>query len=115
MKIPMIMDLVALGKYKLFSFHQLRGVQNELITMLDFDLMVLTPWHFIEQMFATGVIVSRDQKIQIEKDISEKTMVKVRAYASFLCDIITEQYDIVAKYAPSKIAHACLYYARKCC
>ena len=83
--------------------------------MLDFDLMVLTPWHFIEQMFATGVIVSRDQKIQRDNDITEKTMVKVRAYASFFCDIITEQYDIVAKYSPSKVAHACLYYARKCC
>lgn len=46
MKIPLIMDLQAASKYKL-SYDQLKGVQSELLTLLDFDLMALTPYHFL--------------------------------------------------------------------
>ncbi len=84
------------------------------MSILDFDLMVLTPYHFLSQLFATGVIISSDQK-DCDKDISERTLVKVRAYAQYFCDLLTENYHIMAKYNPSKVAASCLYIARKCC
>ena len=80
MKIPLIMDLQATSKYKL-GYHQLKGVQAELLTLLDFDLMAVTPYHVLSLLFATGMIVSTDQKKAVEKDISERTLVKVREYA----------------------------------
>ncbi len=89
-------------------------MQNELLTLLDFDLMALTPQHVLNQLLANGVIVSCDQK-QSEKDISERTLVKVKEYAQFLCDVVAEQYTIVGKYPPSKVAVACFYLARRCC
>lgn len=76
--------------------------------------MALTPYHFLTQLFATGMIISIDQK-QTSKDISERTLVKVREYAQFFCDLLTEHYDIMMKYESSKVAVACLYLARQCC
>ena len=76
--------------------------------------MALTPYHFLTQLFATGMIISIDQK-QTSKDISERTLVKVREYAQFFCDLLTEHYDIMMKYESSKVAVACLYMARQCC
>ena len=61
MKIPLIQDLQVTSKFRL-SYHQLRGVQAELLTLLDFDLMALTPFHFVSQLFATGLIMSNDAK-----------------------------------------------------
>lgn len=46
MKIPLIQDLQVASRFKL-GYHQLRGVQNELLTLLDFDLMAITPHHVI--------------------------------------------------------------------
>lgn len=114
MKIPLIQDLQVMSKFKL-SYHQLRGVQAELLTLLDFDLMALTPFHFVQQLFATGLILSNDSKQKSEKDITERTLVKVREYTQFLCDAVQEHYNIVCKYPPSKIANVCFYFARKCC
>lgn len=76
--------------------------------------MVITPQHVLEQLFATGLIISSDQK-NTNKDISERTLVKVREYAQFFCDLAVENYHIVAKYIPSKVALGCIYLARKCC
>lgn len=59
MKIPLIMDLQATSKYKL-GYHQLKGVQSELLTLLDFDLMAVTPYHVLSLLFATGLLVSTD-------------------------------------------------------
>ena len=56
-------------------------MQAELLTLLDFDLMAVTPYHVLSLLFATGMIVSTDQKKAVEKDISERTLVKVREYA----------------------------------
>ena len=82
--------------------------------MLDFDFMALTPYHVLTQFFASGLIVSCDLKLS-DKDISERTLVKVREYAQFFCDVATEHYQIVVKYAPSKVALGCFYLARRCC
>lgn len=102
------------SKFKL-SYHQLKGVQAELLTMLDFDLMALTPYHFIAQLFATGLIMSNDSKNISDKDITERTLVKIREYTQFFCDIATEHYQILCKYPPSKVANGCFYIARKLC
>jgi len=46
MKIPLIQDLQVASRFKI-GYHQLKGVQNELLTLLDFDLMAITPYHVI--------------------------------------------------------------------
>lgn len=46
MKIPSIVDLQIANKFKI-SYEQLRGIESELLMILDFDLMALTPYHFL--------------------------------------------------------------------
>lgn len=46
MKIPLIEDLIVTSRFKL-TYSQLKGVQSELLTLLDFDLMALTPYHVL--------------------------------------------------------------------
>lgn len=46
MKIPLIVDLQIANKFKL-SYSMLRGIESELLMILDFDLMALTPYHFL--------------------------------------------------------------------
>ena len=58
--------------------------------------------------------MSCDGKLS-EKDISERTLVKVREYSQFYCDLVAEHYTIIVKYSPSKVAVACFYLARKSC
>ena len=65
-------------------------------------------------MFLSGVIFSCDIKAT-GKDLSERTLIKLREYANMLCDAATEHYDIIMKYSASKVASACVYLARKCC
>lgn len=50
------------------------------MTLLDFDLMALTPYHFLQQLFATGLVLSNDSKQISEKEITERTLVKVHEY-----------------------------------
>ncbi len=59
--------------------------------------------------------MSNDSKRISDKDISERTLVKVREYSQFFCDLVAEHYTITCKYPPSKVACACFYIARKCC
>lgn len=113
MRIPMIVDLQIANKFKL-TYHQLKGIQNELLMILDFDLMALTPHHFLTQLFASGVVFSCDSKAN-SKDFTERTFAKLKEYAFFFCDAATEAYEIVQQYSPAKVALACVYLARKCC
>ncbi len=59
--------------------------------------------------------MSNDSKRISDKDITERTLVKVREYTHFFCNIMAEHYNIICKYPPSKVANACFYLARKCC
>lgn len=76
--------------------------------ILDFDLMALTPHTVLSQLFASGVIFSNDHKSS-GKDLSERTLRKVREYAFFFCEAICESYDVLHQNVPSKVAAACLY------
>lgn len=66
-------------------------------------------------MFATGLILSNDSKRISDKDITERTLVKVKEYTQFFCDMMAEHYNIICKYPPTKVANSCFYLARKCC
>lgn len=46
MNIPMIVDLQIANKFKI-SYEMLKSIQNELLMILDFDLMALTPYHVL--------------------------------------------------------------------
>ncbi len=46
MNIPMIGDIQMATKFKQ-TYHMLKGIQNELLMILDFDLMALTPFHIL--------------------------------------------------------------------
>ena len=46
MNIPLNFDLQFANKFKV-SYEQLRGIESELLVILDFDLMSLTPKHFL--------------------------------------------------------------------
>ena len=59
--------------------------------------------------------MSNDSKRVSDKDITERTLVKVREYTQFLCEVVAEHYTIMCKYPPSKVANACFYLARRCC
>jgi hypothetical protein len=54
--------------------------------ILDFDLMALTPYHFLTQLFASGAVFSTDIKAT-NNDLTEKTLKKLKAYAFYLCEI----------------------------
>ena len=86
MNIPMVIDFQIANKFKI-SYHQIKGVEQELLTLLDFDFMALTPLHFLKQLYASGLLLSTDAKAT-QRDISEKTLVKCKKYAFFLCDSI---------------------------
>ena len=86
MSIPMVIDFQIANKFKI-SYHQIKGVEQELLTLLDFDFMALTPLHFLKQLYASGLLLSTDAKAT-QRDISEKTLVKCKKYAFFLCDSI---------------------------
>ena len=77
--------------------------------------MAITPYHVVQQLFATGLILSNDSKRISDKDITERTLVKVKEYTICFCDTLTEHYNIICKYPPSKVANACFYLARKSC
>lgn len=81
--------------------------------------MALTPYHFVQQLFATGLIFSNDSKQNAMtdngRDITERTLVKIREYTQFFCEVACEHYPLVSKFAPSKLANVCFYFARKCC
>ena len=62
--------------------------------ILDFDLMALTPYHFLSQLLSSGIIFSCDSKAT-GKDISECTFSKIKSYAYFFCDAATEHYEII--------------------
>lgn len=61
MNIPMLADFQIASKFKI-SYHQLKGIESELLTILDFDLMALTPLHFLNQLNASGILLSSDAK-----------------------------------------------------
>jgi hypothetical protein len=46
MNVPLIIDLQIANKFKM-SYDMLKGIESELLTILDFDLMALTPHHFL--------------------------------------------------------------------
>ena len=46
MKIPMMVDLLMANKFK-FSYEELRGIESELLMILDFEFMALTPYHIL--------------------------------------------------------------------
>lgn len=113
MNIPMNIDLQIANKFKI-TYQQLKGVEQELLLILDFDLMALTPLHFLRQLVASGLLMSSDSKGS-GKDISEKTLVKIKEYAYFFCEAANEHYKIIQQFQPSKVAAACIYIARQCC
>ena len=59
MNIPLIVDLQMANKFKI-SYEMLKGMESELLTLLNFDLMALTPHHFLTQLFASGIVFSCD-------------------------------------------------------
>lgn len=61
MNIPLIIDFMIANKFKI-TYGMLKGIQSELVTILDFDLMGLTPYHFITQLFSMGVSFSYEKK-----------------------------------------------------
>jgi hypothetical protein len=61
MKIPMIGDLQVANKFKI-SYEQIKSIESELLMILDFDLMALTPYHFLTQLIASGLLFSTDNK-----------------------------------------------------
>ena len=65
--------------------------------ILDFDFMALTPYHILTQLFASGVVISCDSKTS-GKDLTERTLLKVKEYAFFFCGAVTEHYNIIQKY-----------------
>jgi hypothetical protein len=47
MNIPMLFDVQIANKFKI-TYHQLKGIEQELLVLLDFDFMALTPLHFLK-------------------------------------------------------------------
>ena len=82
--------------------------------VLNFDLMSLTPKHFLNQLFLSGVVFSCDIKAS-GKELSEYTLIKLREYTNMFCDSVNEHYEIIMKFNASKVAAACVYFARQCC
>ncbi|CDW87491.1 cyclin-j-like protein [Stylonychia lemnae] len=111
--IPMLFDLQIANKFKI-TYHQLKGVEAELLVLLDFDFMALTPIHFLKHLHATGLLISSDQKLT-GIEITEKTLFKVKEYAFQFCEAACEHYELIMKFQPSMVAAVCLYMARKCC
>lgn len=112
MNIPLLIDIQVANKFKV-SYEMLKAIESELVMILDFDFMSLTPYSVLTQLFASGIVFSSDNKSN-GKSISERTLLKLKEYAYFFCDNATEHYSLSQKYLPSKVAAACVYLARKC-
>ena len=75
----------------------LKGIQNELIMLLDFDLMAITPLYILSHLFASGVVFNQDMKSS-GKEFTERTFKKLREYAFFFCSAANEEYNIIQLY-----------------
>jgi hypothetical protein len=76
--------------------------------VLDFNLMLLTPYHFLKAIFSSGAIFSNTKS----RKVSQKVVRQVREYAFYYLDAVTEDYHIISKFSDSIIAASCLYLAR---
>ena len=61
MNIPMIIDFLVANKFRI-TYGMLKSVQDELLMILDFDLMAVTPYHVLSQLFASGIVFSSDSR-----------------------------------------------------
>jgi hypothetical protein len=113
MNIPMVVDMQVANKFKV-GYEMLKAIEGELLMILDFDLMCLTPYTILNQLFASGIVWSSDNKSN-GKDITERTLLKLKEYSYFFCDCAAEYYVLSQKFLPSQVATACVYLARKCC
>ena len=89
MNIPMMMDYLCISKSP-FSYEMLRNIESELLMILEFDLMLPTPFVCIKSLLACGVVFENDKKEQ-SHHISIKTLKKVREYSYFFCNTVTER------------------------
>jgi hypothetical protein len=112
MNIPMICDMQVANKFKL-SYEMLKAIEGELLMILDFDLFSITPCHILKQLFASGVAISTDSK-DSGKELTERSLKKLKEFAEFFCEQATESYILSHKYLPSMVAAACVYLSRKC-
>lgn len=92
MNIPLLIDIQVANKFKV-SYEMLKAIEGELVMILDFDFMSLTPYNLLTQLFASGIVFSCDNKSN-GKELSERTLLKLKQYAHFFCDNTTEYYDI---------------------
>ena len=89
MNIPMMMDYLCVSKAP-FSYEMLRNIESELLMILEFDFMVSTPFICVKALLACGVVFENDSK-EHSTTISAKTLKKVREYAYFFCNTVTER------------------------
>ncbi len=89
MNIPMMMDFICISKAP-YSYENLRSIESELLTILEFDLMQPTVYICLKALLACGVVYDSDKKKGKSK-ISEKSLVKVREYAYFFGNTVVER------------------------
>lgn len=63
----------------------IKGIQNELLMLLDFDLMAITSYNILTHLFASGIVFSQDRKGS-GKEFTERTFKKLKEYAFFFCN-----------------------------
>ena len=61
MNIPLLIDVQVANRFKL-SYEMLKAIEGELLMILDFDFMSLTPYTVLTQLFASGVVFASDNK-----------------------------------------------------
>jgi hypothetical protein len=74
-KVPLLIDLASLSRNKINYYH-LKQVEEDLVSLLDFNLMVNTPLTLLRLQLAQGLVFESDRK-QSGKRLTASTCHKV--------------------------------------
>ena len=130
--IPLLKDFLKLTNNK-FTYEEAIKCESYLLGVLNWDLMVVTPLHYLYNYLYQGVIFAEDKQVKKKDELgtqqfnslpanglrmsetvklTERVIKNVRKYSEFFVDLSTQIYDVL-KYPPSVIAACCVLCAKK--
>lgn len=110
--IPFIMEMQRASGFKI-GYDQFVFYEAELLLYLNWDLMKITPHHFLNALLNTGVVCTDDSLSDakpIQEDLEMVTHT-VQLAARHFAELVLKDYDFL-RYKPSIIANSCIMAAR---
>ncbi|CDW90558.1 n-terminal domain containing protein [Stylonychia lemnae] len=130
-RIPFINDMSKiLKKIASINHADVLKLETEVLFSLNWDLIVITPLHFVYSITSQGCVFEQSDNVQLKiqnknklktesslqirekRPINSKTLQNLRKYAEFFADLSTHLYEL-KKYKCSQVGLACVVCARK--